>query len=308
VDNCFSGYQYVASGVPQGGVLSGLLFALYINDLPAHMKSSHISLYADDAKIYSEISNQASIENMQQDLDAMVVWCTEWRLSLNASKCYQIQYNPQSAARTFNPTYMLHDTPVTRKHQVKDLGILISESLKYHDQVAEVCKRAHREINRIRRSFVSRAPKFISELYKTYVRPHLEYCVEVWNPMFEEDIRKMEKVQNKMTKLIRNGNQLTPDQRNQHLGLTSHQTRRMRGDLINIYKNIDNHSYFTLRNNVCLRGHSKTIVIPRSSGLIKAHSFSVRSLKEWNALPDEIVNSNSLNSFKSSLDRYFMNQ
>ena len=53
IENHLSELKPVLSGVPQGGVLSGLLFSLYINDLPYHIENSKISLYADDAKIYS---------------------------------------------------------------------------------------------------------------------------------------------------------------------------------------------------------------------------------------------------------------
>ena len=94
------------------------------------------------------------------------------------------------------------------------------------------------QINRIRRTFVSRSPSFLSEIYKQYVRPHLEYCVEVWNPRYQGDINRMEKVQNNMTRLLFNGRKMTHELRNRNetLKITSHQNRRLRGDLIYIYK------------------------------------------------------------------------
>ena len=305
VEGVFSEYKDVISGVPHGGCLSGTLFALYIEDLPRHMRYCKTSLYADDAKLYMRTKNDESIQQMQDDLDAMMAWCAVWRLTLNAGKCNHVQYNPRSASRSFNPTYMLGGTQVTRKQQVKDLGIIISEDLKGHAQVSKACKRANQEIDRIRRSFVSRSPAFLSNMYKLYVRPHMEYCVEVWNPKYKGDIDKMEKVQNKMTRMVRNGASRRPDQRNQLLRISSHEQRRLRGDLINIYKNIDNRDLFQLRDNQRLRGHSKTIVPPRSNCAIKSHSFSVRAINEWNNLPENAVNSNSLNSFKYNIDVLF---
>ena len=305
VEGVFSGYKNVISGVPQGGCLSGTLFALYIDDLPSHMSYCRTSLYADDAKMYMQIKNDDSVRQMQDDLDAMMAWCANWRLTLNAGKCNHVQYNPRSASRSFNPTYMLGGTQVVRKQQVKDLGIIISEDLKSHAQVSKACQRAHQEINRIRRSFVSRSPAFLSNIYKLYVRPHMEYCVEVWNPKYKGDVDKLEKVQNKMTRLIRNGASRTPEQRNQLLGISSHEQRRLRGDLINIYKNINNQDIFQLRDNQRLRGHNKTIVLPRSNCAIKSHSFSVRAINEWNNLPETAVNSISLNSFKNNISAMF---
>ena len=192
----------------------------------------------------------------------------------------------------------------TSNIHVRDLGILISEDLKFHAQIDQACKRAHAEINRIRRSFVSRSPDFIAEMFKLYVRPHLEYAVEVWNPRCRGDVMKIEKVQNKMTKLIPHGHMLSQQQRNAKLGLSSHEDRRLRGDLINIYKNIENQYLFSLRNNPRLRGNSRTINVPLSNCLIKKHSFSARAINEWNTLPELVVSSQNINVFKRNLDKY----
>ena len=296
--------RQVLSGVPQGGVLSGLLFALYVNDLPSQMSHAKISLYADDAKLYSEITSDDCIEYLQSDINRMVKWCQDWRLAINPEKCYHVQYNPKSMKKSFDPTYLIENNTIVRKSKVRDLGILISDDLKYHAQVESAVRRAHCEINRIRRSFVSRSPKFIGDMYKLYVRPHMEYCVEVWNPQMQGDINIMERVQNKMTRLIPNGRNLSHCQRNKLIGVTSHQTRRLRGDLINIYKKINDEKLFILRNNQRTRGHNKTLVMPIVNNNIKLHSFSVRSINMWNSLPNDIVNSRNLNSFKNYLDSY----
>ena len=307
VGNALSSFCEVVSGVPQGGVLSGLMFALYINDLPAHIENASISLYADDAKIYSAIESETSVENIQKDLNRMIAWCSEWKLALNPEKCNLVQYNPRSVQRQFDPTYKIGNVAIEKKAQVKDLGIIVSEDLKFHCQVDKACKKAHNEINRIRRTFKSRSPEFIANMFKLYVRPHLEYCIEVWNPKSRGDIIKMEKVQNKMTKLARNTHHMRPEERNNILGLSSHEDRRLRGDMINMYKNINDESLFTLRNDTRTRGHSKMMRVPRSHCIVKDHSFSARAVQVWNSLPDIIVESPNLNMFKTNIDRYMLN-
>ena len=159
-------------------------------------------------------------------------------MSVNPSKCHLLQYNPRSSSRQFNPQYLINDVPIQKSSKVKDLGIIISDTLKMHEQVDQACKRANFEINRIRRSFVSRSPTFIANMFKIFVRPHLEYAVEVWNPQDSLSIIKLEKVQNKMTRMIPAGHLLSPEQRNSILGLTTHEKRRQRGDLINMFKHL----------------------------------------------------------------------
>ena len=158
-----------------------------------------------------------------------------------------VQYNPRSVNRTFNPTYRIGNQELGRKESCRDLGIIISEDLKFHLQTDSTCKRANYEINRIRRSFISREPHFLSNIFKLYVRPHLEYCVEVWNPEYEGDIQKLERVQNKMTRLLRQGSYITPENRNKILGLTTHRKRRLRGDLNTIFKSIRKKDIFRLK-------------------------------------------------------------
>ena len=93
-----SDYAPVLSGVPQGGILSGMFFILYINDLPQNLKHTEVFMYADDAKLLSEVLNNQSLTEIQQDLDSLHAWCTQWRLALNPKKCYWIHYNPKKTA------------------------------------------------------------------------------------------------------------------------------------------------------------------------------------------------------------------
>ena len=160
------------------------------------------------------------------------------------------------------------------------------------------------EIIRIKRSSRSRNPTFLSNMYKMYVRPHMEYCVEVWNPVYAGDILRLEKVQNKMTRLLRQGHLLTHAERNSMFRITSHEKRRLRGDMVNIFNNYDNTALFTPRNNFRTRGNEKTLKIPTWRKDIRRHSFAYSNLNEWNKLPNHLVSSPSLNSFKAHLDLY----
>ena len=97
--------------------------------------------------------------------------------------------------------YNLNSVPLKRERQAKDLGIIVSDDLKWHQQVTSATKKANSQIHIIRRTFKSRNPKFLANMYKLRVRPHLEYCSEVWNPYHQGDIQTMERCQNRMTRL-----------------------------------------------------------------------------------------------------------
>ena len=132
----------------------------------------------------------------------------------------------------------------------------------------------------------------------------MEYCVELWNPEYQGDKNKLELVQNKMSRLLRDSGVRSPEDRNNLLGITSHKTRRLRGDLINMFKYIEKDQLFTLCQNRRTRGNDKKLVRPNNYSTIKRHSFSYRSIDHWNNLPNDVVNSRTVNELKSNLDRY----
>jgi ribonucleases P/MRP protein subunit RPP40 len=94
------------------------------------------------------------------------------------------------------------------------------------------------------------------------------------------------------------------------LGLTTLEKRRTRGDLIEIHKimtgkeGLDQQQFFQLAaTGQNLRGHSRKLFKPRCTLNCRRHSFGQRAIEVWNALPSDVVNSTSVNTFKNRLDR-----
>ena len=303
IGDCLSDPIAVESGVPQGGVLSGLMFILYMNDLPDCLKYCKISMYADDAKLYAPITNKSAVTAVQQDLDSLSAWCRTWRMRLNAEKCFFLHYVPQNQNKMY-PSYFLEGVALARRENASDLGVIIEDDFKFHAQVSAACKKATTQINTIRRTFMSRNPKFLESMFKTYVRPHLEYCVQVWNPVHVGDIMRMEKVQNRFTRLLPQSRVMTHQERNQCLNISSHESRRLRGDLTYMYKMYDS-QLFTPSAETRTRGHSKKLKVERTHNNIRKHSFATRNVNAWNDLPENVVCADTLDMFKARLDAHF---
>jgi len=89
-------------------------------------------------------------------------------------------------------------------------------------------------------------------IYKTYIRPHMEYCVQAWSPYLKKDIKCFEKVQRSATKMVHGLRHLSCEQRLRHLELTTLRERRIRGDLIETFKimtgkeSVDRSQFFQL--------------------------------------------------------------
>ena len=80
----------VTSGVPQGSVLGPILFLIYINDLPDNVKSQ-VRLFADDTAMYLTMEGADDSSVLQQDLDRLSVWESDWDMEFNPSKCQVVQ-------------------------------------------------------------------------------------------------------------------------------------------------------------------------------------------------------------------------
>ena len=104
--------------------------------------------------------------------------------------------------------------------------------------------------SRVTRLVTYKEESLIIPLYKAIVRPHLEYCIQAWNPHLRKDVDMLEKIQRRATKLIPELRDLTYEERLKECGLTTLEPRRLRGDqievfkILNGYENIDSNIFF----------------------------------------------------------------
>ena len=283
-----SSWTKVISGVPQGSILGPTLFLLYINDLPDHVHSQ-IKLFADDTKIYRNIFNISDCHSLQNDLAAMAEWSRQWLLSFNETKCVVLRLR-----KTLEFIYSLNSTPLNEVPHQKDLGVHISNNLHPRHHILEITKSANKRLGLIKRCFSTRNKDTLSILYKSIVRPVLEYGSPVWSPWLKKDKELLDKVQTNFSKIC-NNTDLEP--------LTS---RRERCDLVETYKFLNHHyktnpQTFFQRSQLQLRGHSFKLKKQHSYTDTRKHFFSNRVVNPWNQLPEETVTAPSLDAFKNHL-------
>ena len=149
----------------------------------------------------------------------------------------------------------------------------------------------------------------IISLYMSLVRPHLEYCIQAWRPHMRKDIDKLERVQRRATRLISEISQLSYEERLQQCRLTTLETRRIRGDQIEVFKimhgyeGLNKDMFFRITNDSITRGHSLALVKSHSRLDIRKFTFSQRVVNDWNKLPEECINATSVNMFKNKIDQ-----
>jgi len=191
----------VSSGVPQGSVLGPLLFVLYVNDIVKFIQSE-LEIFADDTKIYPVIETIHDIVKLQQDLWNMQDWSASWLLNLNFEKC-KVMHIGNTPHSDYYVTVSGNSTSLSDVTFEKDLGVWTTDKLESGLHCQKAVASANRILGMIRRAFYSMSGDLFMFLYKTYVRPHLEYCVQLWCPYLAKDIDILEKVQVRATKLVK---------------------------------------------------------------------------------------------------------
>jgi len=243
---------------------------------------------------------------LQQDLDNLFKWSQDWQLCFNVTKCKVLHIGSNQQYKE----YRLGRDIIASSNVERDLGILIDSKLKFHEQCSAVIAKANKLLGMIRQSFEYTNTDMILRLYKSLVRPIIEYGNIIWGPHYTMDQQAIKKIQRRATKLIPELRDLNYQERLNKLSLPSLFYRRQRGEMIFLYQlthhyfNIDVNSLFKFQL-FSTRGHKFKIYKPHATCLCRSQFFTVRSINNWNNLPSDAVDLPSIDSFKNFIDSFW---
>jgi len=131
---------------------------------------------------------------------------------------------------------------------------------------------------------------FLTNLYKSLVRPHLDYCTSVWSPHYNKDKLLLERVQHRFTRLFPHLRKLPYEEQLNHLGLWTSEKRRNRPDLTEVFRMIKGQSatpwssFFHIAADSSTRGHSWKFAKKSCRNDTRLYFFSQRVVNRWNSL------------------------
>ena len=187
-----SDWALIHSGVPQGSVLSPLLFLIFINDLETGIISQS-KFFADDTSLYSVVRDPlVSAQELNHDLQVISNWAKQWKMSFNpdpTKPAEEILFSHKRRPQTHPPIFF-NDVEVKRVNQHKHLGLIFDPKLNFAAHFKEKLAKAKKGIGLIKHLRSYLPTNVLAQIYKMHVRPHLDYCDFIYHI---PEIKKKEK-------------------------------------------------------------------------------------------------------------------
>ncbi len=234
-------------------------------------------------------------------------WSKKWKLKFHPTKCKVMTLGSKIAKYP----YILEEHELEYVDKESDLGLIIDDKLKFENHIESKINKANKIMGLIMRLFSFLDKDMFSKLFKSMVRPHLEFSHPTWYPITKKLKIQIENVQRRASKKVEGLTNLSYEERLEYLKLPCLLYRRIRGDVIEVYKML--HHKYDDELEIPLNLHKSTKATRGTHKLSKTkfhkntrkYFFKNRVVNVWNRLPDDIKGSNSINILKNKLIRCY---
>lgn len=291
------------AGVPQGSVLGPLLFQIFINDLPESV-DCRILMFADDITICS-----SSLASIERNLIHIALWATKWQVEFSLEKTqYMVVSNKTSPSSTFSIRF--NDSVIHPTDRLKTLGFTLTSNLSWTPHLFNKIKMASMRSGMLRRAGLSLSPSAKCHLYKTLIRPIIEYGSPAMTNISKDLQNCLEKFQRRVLRTsFYNGTPLDSLAHRRKVALVQilHQIiQRSSPELVvKTFKLVPRTFARPLRSTAASHGMEYEIPGGFRSSLRFESSFVPLALRIWNALPKSIVEVKSPCIFRRLLHEHF---
>ena len=190
-------------GLPQGSVLSPLLFIFFINNLAKLLPDININcLFADDVSILaSHHDKQKALEEAQRAVDIVVDWCAKWKLNLNASKSEVSFFSNYTHDASWKPTITIDNAPIKFNPNPILLGVTLDRQLSFSPHTTNIIERVAGKNNMLASLSHSEwgwQRDTLKAVYITSIRSIMDYAAPAWQPWLSvTNVNALERAQNK---------------------------------------------------------------------------------------------------------------
>ncbi|MCU7859181.1 MAG: endonuclease/exonuclease/phosphatase family protein, partial [Candidatus Thiodiazotropha sp. (ex Lucinoma kastoroae)] len=195
-----SKYKKFQYGVPQGSPLSPLLFNIYTMDLKKIETGDRISQFADDIVIWESTKTiETAAGRTQKRLNRIKKYFERLGLALSPEKCIAVKFTRKRKSGG-EPSIRIGGEQIKYANSAKYLGVTFDRGVTWKDQINTILKTSKKRvgiINFIGKHHNGLNQKYMITLYKSFVRPVLEYASEIWGDASKTNLAKLNSIQHK---------------------------------------------------------------------------------------------------------------
>ena len=309
INGISSSLKNLQTGVPQGSILGPLLFLIYINDIINDLQCN-VNLFADDTSIQKCLDSHDGFKVINDDLLKLSIYGTQWLITFNALKTEYIIVSKRKT-RAMHPDLLLNDTKLTEVNNHKHLGLTISNNMSWSSHINEILAKAEKSLSMMRRSKHILPRSCLDKLYKSMILPLLDYCDVIYDSCTMYESEQLDKLQRKASLLCTGAFRITSNEKLlKELGWPKLKNRRTSHRLVLFYKILNDLTPQYLKqlcnliphntNNYQLR-RNNSFLVPFIHRKSFSKSYFPKTIRDWNKLPNDVKQSQSLNIFKTRI-------
>ena len=309
--NFKSEYQNISKGVPQGSILGPVLFNIFLNDIFYFIQNSILYNYADDntiSKFHHDL--KTVIETLENDSQILIQWFSDNKMKANPEKFQAIAIG--SKTRSKNISFKLtEEINIKCEEEVKLLGVTIDFRLNFNTHITNICKKASRQLNVLKRIGKHLCKLGKLNIYYSFIMSNFNYCPLTWHFCSEANTQKLENIQKRALRFIYNDYTSTYETLLLNSKLPTLKIRRLRSIALETYKIVNKespaylHDLVKIKQNAYSFRYTNTAEMPQvRTTHYGISSFRYGAARLWNSFPQHFRDQTNYNQFRSLVESW----
>lgn len=300
----------IKAGVPQGSTLGPLMFLVYINDITDNI-TGNIRLFADDTILFQiDDPPGTSSQTLNNDLQTIHKWAEQWIVTFNPEKTELLHITNKRSSQDMPPVFF-NNVQVENVKTHKHLGLILNKNLSWTAHIDEIATKAAKRLSLLNKSKNLLSRQTLEIMYKSYVRPTMEYGSLIWHNCTASDSDRLENLQLQAARIVTGAPRGTSHANlYNEVGWQTLASRRENSQLVMFFKIINNLApeYLCQLAPPCIANltqynlrNRNNLSVPNTRTENFKNSFINHASRLWNELDADLRNSNTISQFKSRL-------